>query len=557
MQTPVPRKINDIAEQLGLGPQQIEPMGWFKGKLTLGLDQTLQQNPIGKYINVTAINPTPLGEGKTVVAIGLAMALSQAGHRSIVTLREPSLAPVFGIKGGGAGGGKATLLPADDINLHFTGDLHAVSAATNLLAAMIDNHCQRRQEPRLDPNTVTWQRAVDMNDKGLSHIISGLGNLRQAPLRETGFSLTAASEVMAILALSTSLDDLRQRIGRIYVGMTFDGAPVSAEDLGCAGAMTALLRDAIRPNLVQTCEHTPAFVHTGPFGNIAHGNSSIIADRIAVRLADYVVTESGFGSDCGAEKFFDIKCRTCGLIPNVEVLVCTVRALKLHSGRFRVRPGRPLPPELLQEDLGALREGAENLRAHVEILKQFGMRVVVAVNRFTTDTKAELDEVRQLALEFQADGVAECNVYEEGGAGGRELADVVSEICSRPHQFQFLYPDGMSLAQKLETVATRIYGADGVELERSAQKQLEKFTDMGYGTLPVCIAKTQYSLSHDPSLVGRPRGFRFPIREVHLSAGAGFVYALSGDVQTMPGLPAEPAAKRIDIDSDGTITGLK
>lgn len=556
MQTPAPRKINEIADQLGLGPQQVEPMGWFKGKLALGLDQTLKQNPIGKYINVTAINPTPLGEGKTVVAIGLAMALSQAGHRSIVTLREPSLGPVFGIKGGGAGGGRATLLPSEDINLHFTGDLHAVSAATNLLAAMIDNHCQRHQEPPLDPASVTWQRAVDMNDKGLSHIVTGLGNLRQAPLRETGFSLTAASEVMAILALSTSLDDLRQRIGCIFVGTTFDGAPVSAEDLGCAGAMTALLRDAIRPNLVQTCENTPAFVHTGPFGNIAHGNSSIIADRIAVRLADYVVTESGFGSDCGAEKFFNIKCRNCGLIPNAEVLVCTVRALKLHSGRFRVRPGRPLPPELLQEDLDALREGAENLRAHVEILRQFGMRVVVVINRFPTDSKAELEEVRRLALEFQADGVAECNVFEEGGAGGRELADIVSEVSSQPHQFRFLYPEEMSLEQKLETVARRIYGADGVDLEPGVRKQLEKFTDMGHGKLPVCIAKTQYSLSHDPSLAGRPRGFRFPIREVHLAAGAGFIYALSGDIQTMPGLPTEPAAKRIDLARDGTITGL-
>jgi formate--tetrahydrofolate ligase len=556
MQTPAPRKINDIAEPLGLNPQQVEPMGWFKGKLALGLEKTLRQNPIGKYINVTAINPTPLGEGKTVVAIGLAMALSQAGHRSIVTLREPSLAPVFGIKGGGAGGGRATLLPSDDINLHFTGDLHAVSAATNLLAAMIDNHCKRGQEPRLDPASVTWQRAVDMNDKGLSHIVTGLGNLRQAPLRETGFSLTAASEVMAILALATSLDDLRQRIGRIFVGTTFDGAPVLAEDLGCAGAMTALLRDAIRPNLVQTCENTPAFVHTGPFGNIAHGNSSIIADRLAVRLADYVVTESGFGSDCGAEKFYNIKCRTCGMVPSAEVLVCTVRALKLHSGRFRVRPGNPLPPELLQEDLNALREGAENLRAHVEILKQFGMPVVIAVNRFPTDTSREIEEVRRLALEFQADSAAECNVFEEGGAGGRELADAVREVSSQPNQFSFLYPDEMSLVEKLETVAIRIYGADGIDLEPKARKRLETFSELGYDTLPVCIAKTQYSLSHDPSLVGRPRGFRFPIREVHLAAGAGFVYALSGDIQTMPGLPAEPAAKRIDVNSDGTITGL-
>ena len=341
MQTTQPRRIHEIADQLGLGPDDVEPMGWWKGKLSLGLEQKLDANPIGKYINVTAINPTPLGEGKTVVSIGLAMALSQAGQRSIVTLREPSLAPVFGIKGGGAGGGCSKLLPAEDINLHFTGDLHAVTAATNLLAAVIDNHCKRHQEPRLNPASVTWKRCVDMNDKGLSQIISGLGHLRQAPVRETGFSLTAASEVMAILALSDNLEDLRQRIGRIHVGTTSDGAEVFAEDLGCAGAMTVLLRDAIRPNLVQTCEHTPAFVHTGPFGNIAHGNSSIIADRIALRLADFVVTESGFGSDCGAEKFFNLKCRTSGLSPDVEVLVCTIRALKLQSGKFHVRPGKP------------------------------------------------------------------------------------------------------------------------------------------------------------------------------------------------------------------------
>ncbi|HSG70147.1 MAG TPA: formate--tetrahydrofolate ligase, partial [Planctomycetaceae bacterium] len=478
MQSPAPRKINEIANLLGLDGDDVEPIGWFKGKFALGLENSLTSNPVGRYLDVTAISPTPLGEGKTVVTIGLAMALSRLGHRSIATLREPSLAPVFGMKGGGAGGGRATLLPAEEINLHFTGDSYAVSSATNLLAAVIDNHLQRGQDPRLDPASISWRRVIDMNDKGLSSIITGLGHTRQAPLRETGFELTAASEVMAILSLASGLDDLRQRIGRIFVGTTFDGEPVFAETLRCAGAMTALLRDAIRPNLVQTCEHTPALVHTGPFGNIAHGNSSIIADQIALRLADYVVTESGFGADCGAEKFFNLKCLTSGLVPNVEVLVCTVRALKLHSGKYRVHPGKPLPPELLQEDLASMREGSVNLRAHLDILRQFGVPVVVAINRFPSDTVRELEEIRRIAIEFEADGVAVCNAFEEGSAGAIELAEAVIDVSSRPNEFHLLYPGAMCPEQKLQTVATRIYGADGIDLLPNARRQLESYCRM-------------------------------------------------------------------------------
>lgn len=551
-----PRDIGEIAESLRLGSHDVEPMGWYKAKLALGLEDKLVDQPLGNYVDVTAINPTPLGEGKTVTTIGLAMALSQLGHRTIATLREPSLAPVFGIKGGGAGGGRATLLPLEDINLHFTGDLHAVSAATNLLAAMLDNHAKRCLSPRIDPSTITWRRVIDLSDKGLSHIVTGLDGLRQAPLRETGFDLTAASEVMAILAFAGNVDDLRQRLGRIIVAQTDQGEPVTAEDIGCAGAMAALLRDAIRPNLVQTVEHTPALVHTGPFGNIAHGNSSIIADQVALRLADYVVTESGFGADCGAEKFFNIKCRISGLKPSAEVLVCTIRALKLHSGKFRVRAGKALPPELLVEDFDALRAGATNLAAHIDIVSQFGIPVVVAINRFPSDTDRELDEIRQIAMAQGAMGVAVTDAFARGGEGSIELAGAVINACRQPNQFRFLYPLESPPEEKIELLATQIYGAAGVDYDPPARRKLEQFRDWGFGNLPICIAKTQYSLSHDPKLLGRPTGFRFPIRDVRLAAGAGYLYALAGDINTMPGLPKEPAAKRIDINPEGRISGL-
>jgi formate--tetrahydrofolate ligase len=551
-----PLPISEIAARLGLGPDDVEPWGWSKAKCALGLERRLADRPLGKYVGVTAVTPTPLGEGKTVVAIGLAMALCRLGKRAIAALREPSLAPVFGLKGGGAGGGRASLVPADDINLHFTGDLHAVTAANNLLAALIDNHVRRRLTPVVDPASVTWRRAIDVSDKGLAHIVTGLGAPVQAPLRETGFDLTAASEVMAILALAADLADLRARLGRIVVGMTPEWAPVTAEDLHAAGALAALLRDAIRPNVVQTCEGTPAFVHAGPFANIAHGNSSVIADRIALRLADFVVTESGFGADCGSEKFFDIKCRVGGLTPAAEVLVCTVRALKLHAGRVRMVPGKPLPSGLLAEDLQAVRDGGVNLQANLDLLRRFGVPVVVAVNRFPHDTERELNLVRELALEYGAQSAAVVEAFALGSAGALELAEAVVDACTAPSRLEYAYPLELPLEQKFEKVATQVYGADGVDFAPHVSRRLQEFVRLGYGGLPVCIAKTQYSLSHDSALLGRPTGFRVPINDVRLSAGAGFVYGLAGDVVTMPGLPSHPAARHIDVDAEGQVHGI-
>ncbi|MBT6154320.1 MAG: formate--tetrahydrofolate ligase [Planctomycetaceae bacterium] len=548
--------ISQVAAALGLKDEQFEPCGWHKAKLKLGLERELADRPAAKYIDVTAVSPTPLGEGKTVTTIGLAMALNRLGRPAIATLREPSMGPVFGIKGGGAGGGRATLLPADDVNLHFTGDIHAVSAATNLLAAMMDNHLKRGKSPVVDESTVTWRRSIDMNDRGLGRVITGIGDVPQAPLRETGFDLTAASEVMAILALATSLEDLRHRVGKILVGLTPGREPVFAEDIGCAGAMAALLRDAIRPNLVQTCENTPALVHAGPFGNIAHGNSSVLADLCATRLADFVITESGFGADCGAEKFFNIKCRTSGLRPDAEVLVCTVRALKMQSGRVKVRPGRPLPEELTTENIDMLTAGAVNLEAHIEIIRQFGVPVVVAVNRFPDDTDRELNAIQKIAQEAGAVATAVSDAFSTGGDGAQALAKAVVQAADQPSHFEFLYPLDLPLKEKIETIATRIYGAAGVDYSPLANRRLQLYSDLGYGKLPVCIAKTQYSLSHDPALMGRPTGFQFPIRDVRLASGAGFLFALSGDIRTMPGLPSEPAARRIDIDAAGNITGL-
>jgi formate--tetrahydrofolate ligase len=548
--------IFELASSIGLSNEDVEPRGWQVGKFAEGLATRLQSRPAGRYIGVTAINPTPFGEGKTVVTIGLAMGLCKLGKKALCTLREPSLAPVFGIKGGGAGGGQATLVPLNEINLHFTGDLHAIASANNLLAALIDNHTRRRQEPRIDESTISWRRCVDLCDKGLSHIVTGLDAHPQAPLRETGFDLTAASEVMAILALSEDLNDLRRRIGAILVGSTPQGDPVKVEALGASGAMTALLKDAMRPNLVQTCEGTPCIVHAGPFANIAHGNSSIIGDRIALRLADYVVTESGFGSDLGAEKLIHIKCRDRGFSPAVEVIVCTVRAIKYHSGRFDVRPGRPLPPSLLQENLEAIREGISNLEAHVAIVKSFGVPAVVAINRHPTDTDSEIEWIKQLAIEKGASHVAVTQAFTRGGEGSLELADAVVRACECSSTASPLYPLSASLEDKLDTVARRIYGADGIQLSANAEKQLKRYAQLGYSDLPVCFAKTQYSLSHDPQRLGRPSGFHVPISDARIAAGAGFVYVLAGDIMTMPGLPSQPAAMRIDVDPRGAITGM-
>ena len=551
-----PQPIQQIADQLGLDASLVEPFGWFAGKLAPGLDQQLLDRPMGRFIGVTAINPTPFGEGKTVVSIGLAMGLARRGHKSIVTLREPSLAPVFGIKGGGAGGGKSTVIPSEDINLHFTGDLHAIAAANNLLAAMLDNHSKRGLSPDLPAEQITWRRAIDISDKGLAQIQTGLNHVPQAPERTTGFDLTAASEVMSIVALATSLLDLRERLGRIVVGQSVDGTYITAEKIGAAGAMTALLKNAIRPNLVQTSEHTPAIVHAGPFANISHGNSSVIADRTALRLADYVVTESGFGSDLGAEKFFNLKCRVAGLHPAAEVLVCTVRSLKYHSGRFDVRPGRPLPEAVLREDLDALRSGISNLEGHIANVQQFGVPVVVAINRFPTDTDAELQLLLKLAAEAGAERVALTEAFSRGGEGSLELADAVVDACRHPSEFKTLYPLEASYQEKISAIARKVYGADGVDFGDGVEHRLNQFSQRGYAGLPVCVAKTQYSLSHDAKRLGRPTGFRLPIRDVRLSAGAGFVLAMTEGISLMPGLPKHPAAWNIDVQKGGQVVGF-
>ena len=552
-----PILLDEIRSRLGLDAAEVEPFGWQKGKLAFGLAERLTDRPRGKYVNVTAINPTPLGEGKTVTAIGLAMALNAIGRKALVTLRQPSQGPLFGIKGGGAGGGRAHLVPQNEINLHFTGDIHAVTSATNLLAALLDNHVARRRSPTLDPATVTWRRCLDVCDRSLRLIETGVNDGEKWIERTTGFDLSAASELMAILALADDLSDLTTRVGRIVVGYSSTGDPVTVDSLSATGALVALLRDALRPNLVQTSEGTPALVHAGPFANIAHGNSSVIADKAALRLAEFVVTESGFGADCGAEKFMNIKCRASGLAPDVEVLVCTVRALKYQSGRFTIRAGTPLPPQLLVEDHAVIRDGAVNLAAHLEILHHFGVPVVVAINQFPEDHPAEIELVRKIALDLGAEGVAVSTAFADGSTGAAELAEAVAAATTQPAAFRLLYDDSLAPAEKIECIARQIYGADGIAMSSTAQSQLQHYEQLGYGRLPICIAKTPYSLSHDPRLLGRPRGFRLPIREVRLAAGAGFLYPLAGDTQTMPGLPSNPAALRIQVDAEGTIRNLR
>lgn len=551
MQLPVksPQSMQQIAAAINLAATDWEPIGWNKAKLAPRLLDRLTSPPTAKYINVTAINPTPLGEGKTVTAIGLAMGLGKMGRRAIVTLRQPSQGPLFGVKGGGAGGGQATLFPEEEINLHFTGDLHAVAAANNLLAALVDNHAARKQTPLLDPTSITWRRCLDVCDRSLRSVRTGLNDGEDWLSADTGFDLTAASEIMSILALAASEADLRTRLGKIIVGATPGGEPISAEDLKATGALALLLKDAIRPNLVQTCEGTPALVHAGPFANISHGNSSIIADQIAVRLADYVVTENGFGSDCGAEKFFNLKCRASGLKPGASVLVCTARALKFQSGQFAVKPGRPLPPELTQENSALLQEGLPNLVAHLEILRQFGVPVVVAINQFPEDTASELEMIRAAAIEFGAADAAISTAFSSGGQGCVALAQALERTIlnhqSHSNLFDVLYPIDMPILEKLHTIATKIYGAEGIDLHPLAEANLQRFTRWGYSNLPICIAKTQYSLSHDSQKLGRPRGFRLPIRDLRLAGGAGFLYAVAGEIKTMPGLPSNPAALRM------------
>ena len=542
-----PLPITDIADACGMDGAYIEQYGRYKAKIdNRFLKET--NRPDGKLVLVTAITPTPAGEGKTTTTVGLADGLRRIGRNAVVALREPSLGPVFGIKGGATGGGYAQVVPMEDINLHFTGDFHAIGAANNLLAAMLDNHIQQGNALGIDVKRITWRRCVDMNDRQLRSIVDGLGGRMQGVPREDGFDITVASEVMAVLCLASDIPDLKARLGRIVVGYTYDDAPVTAADLKAAGAMAALLKDALKPNLVQTLEHTPALIHGGPFANIAHGCNSVTATRMALKLGDYAITEAGFGADLGAEKFLDIKCRMAGLKPDAVVVVATVRALKHHGGAARAELGR--------EDLAALERGLPNLLQHVDNIKNvFGLPCVVAINAFPTDTAAELRLVEEKCRELGV-SVALSEVWAKGGAGGTALAEEVVRLCEQPSDFRYSYALGGSIEEKLETICRRIYHADGVVLTPAAQKQARRLTELGFGELPICMAKTQYSFSDDPSLLGAPRGFTVTVRNLKVSAGAGFLVALTGDIMTMPGLPKVPAAERIDVDENGRISGL-
>ncbi|MCH7937428.1 MAG: formate--tetrahydrofolate ligase [Proteobacteria bacterium] len=539
--------IANIARGMGLIGDEIETYGNDKAKISLDVLPRLADDPSGKYILVTAMTPTPLGEGKTVTTIGLSMALNRIGKRAIACIRQPSMGPVFGIKGSGAGGGYAQVIPADDLNLHFTGDMHAVSTAHNLLAAFLDAHLHHGNKLNIDPSKVILRRVIDLSDLVLRQIVVGLGGKRNEPIRETGFDLTPASEVMAILALASDLGDLRIRLGRMVVATDRDGGLVTAEDLKCAGAMTVLLKDAIKPNLIQTLENTPCIVHAGPFGNIAHGNSSIIADKIAIKLADYVVTEAGFGADMGAEKFFNIKCRLAGLNPSAAVIVATVRALKMHGGVGK--------DDIGTENADAVNKGCDNLARHVHNVKSFGVPTVVAVNRFSADTDTEVAAIGE-GLEGLGVEVIECTHWADGSAGTQDLARHVADLADKnTHQFAPLYDDKMALWDKVKTIATKLYGADDIIADKKVRNQFADLQE-DYGTLPVCMAKTQYSFSTDPNLKGAPSGHVVPIREVRLSAGAGFVVVVCGDIMTMPGLPRVPAANAIHLNKEGMIEGL-
>jgi len=548
--------IDEIAEKAGIDAKFLEPYGRYKAKVSLDILPGLEKIKTGKYIDVTAITPTPLGEGKTVTTIGLSQSIGKLGKSVCTCIRQPSLGPVFGIKGGAAGGGYSQVIPMEDFNLHLTGDVHAVGLAHNLLSAFVDNSLLKKNPFDMDPLSITWRRVLDVSDRSLRNIVIGLGGKENGIPRETGFDITVASEVMAILALTDGLSDLRKRLGNIIVAESKKKMPITAEDLKAAGSMAVLMRDAIKPTLMQTLEHTPVFVHAGPFANIAHGNSSIIADRIALKLADYVVTESGFGADCGMEKFMNIKCRYSGLKPDCVVIVCTGRALKMHSGKFKVVPGRPLDKGLIAENIPALTEGSCNLVKHIENAKLFGIPVVVAVNRFTTDTDKEIETLKEIAMKAGADDVAMSDVWAKGGEGGIDLAEKVVKNCEKTHDFKLLYPDGWSLKQKIETIAEKIYGAGKVEYAGLAEEKIATYTKWGFEHLPICMAKTHLSLSHDPNLKGRPDGFKLPIRDIRLSAGAGFLYPLCGEMRTMPGLPSVPAGTKVDIDSEGKVVGL-
>ncbi len=543
----IPQRITEIAAAAGIDEKYLEMYGNYKAKIDYKLlNETTA--PDGKLILVTAITPTPAGEGKTTTSVGLADGLRKIGKKATVALREPSLGPVFGVKGGAAGGGYAQVVPMEDINLHFTGDFHAIGAANNLMAAMLDNHIQQGNALGIDVKQITWKRAVDMNDRQLRHIINGLGGKMQGVPREDGFEITVASEIMAVLCLSSSITDLKERLGKMIVAYTYEGKPVTAHDLKAEGAMAALLKDAMKPNLVQTLEGTPAFIHGGPFANIAHGCNSVMATRMALKMGDYAVTEAGFAADLGAEKFIDIKCRKAGLKPSTVVIVATVRALKYHGGVPK--------PELNQENLEALEKGLPNLLQHVDNVKNvYGLPCVVAINAFPTDTKAELDLVEKKCNELGVN-VALSEVWAKGGEGGKALAEEVVRLCEEPNQFSFVYDDKASIEEKLNTIVTQVYHGDKVVLTANAKKQAQQLTDLGFGDLPICMAKTQYSFSDNAALLGAPKGFEVTVRNLKVCAGAGFIVALTGDIMTMPGLPKVPSAERIDIDENGRITGL-
>jgi formate--tetrahydrofolate ligase len=549
------KPLPDVAAEMDLSEHLLEPYGAGVAKIRLDAIEELADRPPAKYVVVTAVTPTPLGEGKTTTTVGLGQAMQHIGQRAVIAVRQPSMGPTFGIKGGAAGGGYSQVVPMELLNLHLTGDFHAVTAANNLLAAMLDNHLHQGNELGIDIHNITWRRVLDVNDRALRNIVIGLGDRQDGVVRQTGFDITAASEVMAVLALATSVEDLRARLGRIVVGYTKQGEPVTAEQLHGAGSMAVIMREAIKPNLLQTLENTPVIVHAGPFGNIAHGNSSVLADLIGIRCGDYLVTEAGFGADMGAERFFNIKCRASGLVPDAAVVVATVRALKLHSGKYRIVAGRPLPPELLAENPDDVAVGASNLRKQIENVRLHGVTPVVAINAFPDDHPSEHDVIRREAEALGA-RVAVCTHFADGGAGATDLARAVVEACAEPSQFHFLYPDSASLTEKIESVATNVYGAGRVEYSPVAARQLATYVRNGFGHLPVCIAKTHLSLSADPALKGAPTGHTLDVHEVRASVGAGFVYPICGEMRTMPGLGAHPAASIIDIGDDGEIVGL-
>ena len=550
------KPIVDIASAMGIGPHLLEHYGTDVAKIKLEAIEALQDRPKAKYVVVSAVTPTPLGEGKTTTTVGLGQGFSHINKKATVAVRQPSMGPTFGIKGGAAGGGYSQVIPMERLNLHLTGDMHAVTAAHNLLSAMIDNHVHHSDDFfHIDRHSVTWRRVLDVNDRALRNVIVGLGAREDGVIRQTGFDITAASEVMAVLALSTSLQDMRQRLGRIVIGNRVTGEPITAEELKTAGSMTVIMRDAIKPNLLQTLENTPVLVHAGPFGNIAHGNSSIVADLIGIRSGDVLITEAGFGADMGAERFFNIKCRNSGLKPDAAVVVATVRALKAHSGRHLVRAGRPLPDEMLTENPDDVFAGGANLTKQIDNMRIHGVSPVVAINAFPSDHDSEHEAIQSIAEEAGA-RAAVATHFSDGGRGAAELAEAVLEAASQPSEFRFLYPDDASLRDKIHTVATKVYGAAAVEYDLVAARQLDSYERNGFGRLPVCIAKTHLSISSDPKLKGAPTGWTLPVREARASVGAGFIYPVCGDMRTMPGLSASPAAERIDIDENGEIVGL-